>query len=147
VTGHPKCSQPSTTPSHPRQLSPTGLLSNGPLSLHSHMARETHKNEAAKFSQGQTSEKKGGSSPLSLYMQEASYEAFWPLLPLAAFTILFAFRLNIRFVHKIWLKIAIHVNNAQFCMSNIVNAASKSKCLKQKMQESLKAMQLLKLCT
>jgi len=68
-------------------------------------------------------------------------------LPLAAFTILFAFRLTNRFVHKIWLKIAIHVNNAQFCMSNIVDVASKSKCLKQKMQESLKAMQLLKLCT
>ena len=131
VTGHPRWSHSTTTPSHPRQLSPTGLLSNGPPSpstltwqekltrvrlLNFHKDRLLRRREAP------------SSSPLSFYMQEASYEAFWPLLPLAAFTILFAFRLTIRFVHKIWLKIAIHVNNAQFCMSNIVNVASKSKC-------------------
>jgi len=100
VTGQPSWSD--TTPSHPRQLSPPGLIV-ASLSFHSQTARETHKNEAAKFNKDRLLRREAPtSSPLSFYMQEASYEAFWPLLPLAAFTILFAFRLAIRFVHKIW---------------------------------------------
>ena len=126
MTGHPSH---TTTPSHPRQLSPPGLLkwpsSPSTLTRQEKLARMRLLN----FYKDRLLRRwEAVPSSLSFYMQEASYEAFWPLLPLPAFTIFVCFRLTIRFVHKIWLKTAIHVNNAQFCMSNIVNVASKSKC-------------------